>query len=176
MELQPDDGAIATAVKKWPQDESPLRWEPLVLTDEKVRFIWDQLQQFPLVFDDFSKGRYDDFVAKFFVPNNVFIDVGPGVGLAAGFAVKPGLDAVLHLVMFDRRLRGRESTFKEIMAYFFQRLQLHRMTAMIADDARTAVKLVERLGFKLEGTMRGALLREGRYIDQHIYGILREEM
>jgi hypothetical protein len=134
------------------------------------------MKKFPQVFDDFSKGDYDNFISQFFVPNNVFIDIGPGLGLAAGFAVKPGLDAVLHLVMFDRRLRGREGIFREIMEYFFKHLQLKRMTAMIADDCLTARKLVQRLGFKEEGCMKKSILREGLLHDTYIYGILREEM
>jgi hypothetical protein len=164
LDSQPDIGELR------------LKWEVLVLTKEKLDHLWEQVRQFPKVFDDFSKGNFDDFARRFFIPNNVFIDIGPGLGLAAGFAVKPGLDAVLHLVMFDRRLRGREMVFREIMSYFFKHLRLRRMTAMIADDCQTAIKLVERLGFKEEGRMKRAVLRDGKLHDQLIYGILVEEM
>ena len=152
-----------------------LTWQPLVLSEQKVRDLWEQIQQFPQVFDDFSKGRYDEFVRHFFVPTNVFIDIGPGLGLAAGFGVRPGLDAVLHLVMFDRKLRGREPVFRSIMDHFFRKLNLRRMSALIADDCLTACKLCERLGFKLEGRMKKSILRDGQYHDTMIYGILREE-
>lgn len=153
-----------------------LWWGALVLTEEKIKYLWEQMQRFPIVFDDFSKGNYENFLSKFFVPSNVFIDIGPNLGLAAGFATKPGLDSVLHLVMFDRRLRGREETFKEIMGYFFDKLKLRRMTAMIADDAIFAKRLVMRLGFKEEGCMRKSILRDGEFKDTYVYGILREEM
>lgn len=153
-----------------------LKWEPLVLTREKVDYLWEQIRQYPQVFDDFSKGDKDSFVHKFFVPNNIFIDIGPGVGLAAGFAVRPGLDTVLHLVMFDRRIRGREHTFLEIMQYFFKGLKLRRMTAMVSSDNPMLKKLVERLGFKLEGNMRSSVMRDGKICDTFIYGILREEL
>lgn len=153
-----------------------MNWEPLVLTEQKVVDLWNQIRAFPMVFDDFSRDRYDLFVAKLFNPANVFVDIGPGLGLAAGVACTPRLDTVLHLVMFDRRLRGREPVFHEIMQFFFERLQLRRMTAMIADDCRTALRLVERLGFKHEGVMRQAMLKEGQYVDVYVYGILREEL
>jgi len=159
-----------------PRQDEELRWGPLVLTREKLVSIWEQMQQFPQVFDDYSRGNFDDFASKFLVASNVFIDIGPGLGLAAGFAVRPGLDAILHLVMFDRRLRGREPIFKEIMGYFFDRLKLRRMTAMLADDCQTAIKLVERLGFKKEGTLRNALLRDGAYLNVHLFGLLKEEL
>ena len=103
------------------------------------------------------------------------MDIGPGKGLAAGFAVRPGLDAVLHLVMFDGRLRGREGLFREILEYYFKSLKLRRMTVMLSEDARTGIKLAERMGFKLEGTMRKSIKRDGKLFDTRIYGILYEE-
>ena len=163
--------AISSAL---PLDE--LKWGPLVLTAGKLEELWEKTKQFPQVFADFSRGSYEAFAAKFFVPQNVFIDIGPGLGLAAGIATKPGLDTVLHLVMFDRRLRGREPLFKDIMRYFFQHLKLRRMTAMIAEDCVTAAKLVGRLGFKHEGCMKKSILRGGKLLDTHIFGILSEEL
>jgi hypothetical protein len=153
-----------------------LPWGPLILTPEKVDELWDKISKFPMVFDDFSQGDSGAFIAKLTNPRNVFIDIGGGLGLAAGLNVRPGLDAMLHLVMFDRRLRGRELTFLQIMHYFFITLRLRRMTAVLADSAKTGIKLVQRLGFKHEGTMRGAILLSGEYVDAHIYGFLREEI
>ncbi len=152
-----------------------LKWEPLVLTAAKISDLWKALQNFPIVFDDFSKGNFNDFFAKLCSPYNIFVDIGPGKGLAAGFAVRPGLDAVLHLVMFDGRLRGREGLFREILEYYFKSLKLRRMTVMLSEDARTGIKLAERMGFKLEGTMRKSIKRNGELFDTRIYGILREE-
>jgi hypothetical protein len=160
------------------QLEAPeaLRWDTFVATDESIRWLWESLQKFPYVFDDFGKGNFDDFMARLLNPTNVFINIGPGLGIGAGFAVRPGLDALLHIIMFDGRLRGREALFLEIMGYFFRRLRLRRMTTMIVEGNRTAIKLAERLGFTLEGTMRGAARNaEGGTVDVHIYGILREE-
>ena len=147
-----------------------------MLTEHKVQYLWNQISQFPQVFDDFSKGNYEEFARQFFVPNNVFIDIGPELGLAAGFNVRPGLDTTLHLVMFDRRLRGRESVFRDIMAYYFRAFKLRRMSAFIAADCLPGIKLIERLGFKLEGVMRKAVLRDRQYHDWKIYGILQEEL
>lgn len=147
-----------------------------MLTEHKVQYLWNQISQFPQVFDDFSKGNYEEFARQFFVSNNVFIDIGPDLGLAAGFNVRPGLDAILHLVMFDRRLRGRENVFQEIMRYYFHAFKLRRMSAFIAADCLPGIKLIERLGFKLEGVMRKAVLRDHQYHDWKIYGMLQEEL
>lgn len=133
------------------------------------------MQEFPQVFDDYSKGDFNAFVGQLLNPRNIFVDIGPGIGIAAGFGVRPGLDVQLHLVMFDRRLRGREGTFKQIMEYFYRALRLHRMTVIVAEDCKTAIKLTQRLGFVHEGTMRGAVMRDGSPIDAEIYGLLRSE-
>lgn len=156
-------------------EQPQLKWGPFIATEQAVKDLWEKLQEFPQVFDDYGKDDFESFLGKIMHRNNIFIDIGPGVGLACGFAVRPRLDLVLHLVMFDRRLRGREELFMEIMDYFFQKLQLRRMTAMIADDCKTAIKLVQRLGFQLEGIMREALKRDGKLYDVQLYGILQEE-
>lgn len=158
-----------------PDNDEPIRWEPLVLTREKLAYLWEQIKNVPQVFDDFSRDDFEQFAGKFFIPNNVFVDIGPGVGLGAGFGVRPGMDAVLHLVMFDKRLRGREPVFKEIIQHYFSTLKLRRMTACISSDNPVGIKLVKRLGFKEEGCIRQAIKRDGKFHDQHIFGMLREE-
>lgn len=137
--------------------------------------MWQRLQAFPQVFDDFGRGDFKGLLAKLSRRDNLFFDIGPGLGLACAFAVRPGLDAVIHLVMFDRKLRGREGVFLDILRWGFERLQLRRCTAMLPADARTGRKLLERLGFVQEGLMREAMLREGKLVDLEIYGMLREE-
>lgn len=134
------------------------------------------MKQFDLVWDDFSKGDFNGFVERLLRPDSVFVDIGPGIGLASGTGVRPKLDMVLHLVMFDKRLRGREPLLKEIIAYFFDKLQLRRVTCIIGEDAKTALKLAARLGFVHEGTMRHAMLRGGEYLNAEIFGLLKEEL
>jgi hypothetical protein len=134
------------------------------------------MNEFEIAWDDFSRGDFDGFVERLMRPDSIFVDIGPGIGLACGAGVRPRLDMVLHLVMFDRRLRGRESLLKEIIGYFFDKLQLRRVTCVIGEDAKTALKLVSRLGFVHEGTMRHAILRGGKYIDAQVFGMLKEEL
>jgi hypothetical protein len=145
------------------------------MTEENIISLWKKLQDFPQVFDDFGKGNFEDFIGKLMLKTNIYLDIGNGLGIACGMGVRPKLDMVLHLVMFDKRLRGREPLFWDMMGFLFDQLQLRRMTAVIADDCRTAIKLVQRLGFVREGVMRHALKRNDTLFDVEIYGILREE-
>lgn len=127
------------------------------------------------MFDDFGKGDFKGFLAKLSQKNNLFFDIANGTGLACAYAVRPGLDAVVHIIMFDRRLRGREGTFLEILGWMFDKLMLRRCTAMIPADARTGIRLAQRMGFVQEGSMRDAMLREGKLVDLELFGLLREE-
>jgi len=134
---------------------------------------------YPQVFDDVIPRTFEAFKETMLAPNNQFYEILEGeetIGLAAATQVRPTLDANMHVVMFDRRLRGRESVLLEALRDFGIRAKLRRMTVALPEDNRTAIKLVGRLGFKLEGVMRKAHLRDGIYRDYHIYGILAEEL
>src|SRR6516165_10843295 len=125
-------------------------WELLVLTPQKMEWIWEQVQRFPIIFDDFGKGNKKAFFDKLMNPANGFVDIGPGKGIACLFNIRPRLDANCHIVMFDRKLKGREPLLKQVLAYAFSVLCLRRLTAWISEDAYLASALAERLGFRLE--------------------------
>src|SRR5262245_4476024 len=156
-----------------------LNFRPLVLTKPKLEHLWARMSQFPQVFDDVIPRTFEAFKEGMLAPTNQFYEITQGdeiLGLAAATQVRPRLDANMHLVMFDRRLRGREYIIRAAMKDFARRAALRRMTVSLPEDNKTAIKLVARLGFKVEGVMRKAHLRDGVYRDYHIFGILAEEL
>lgn len=156
-----------------------MEYRPLVLTKGKLEYLWDRMRMYPQVFDDIIPRTFEVFKETMLAPTNQFyeiLDKGEILGLAAATQVRPTLDANMHLVMFDRRLRGREPVLLAALRDFGIRAKLRRMTVVLPEDNKTAIKLVERLGFRLEGVMRKAHLRDGIYRDYHIYGILAEEL
>jgi hypothetical protein len=153
-----------------------LSWQLLVLTREKIASLWEKFQEFPQAFDDLTLGDYNRFMRVLMDPANVFYEIGDELGLASAMQVRPRLDAVIHLTMFDRRLRGREQTFLEILDDLFTRAKLARVTAAVHEDRATARKLVERIGFTYEGTLTRAALRDGNYVNIDIYSLLKEEL
>lgn len=56
----------------------------------------------------------------------------------------------------------------------FEELGAHRVTELILADNAAARKVVERLGFELEGMMRGHVRRGGRLLDVAVYGVSPE--
>jgi RimJ/RimL family protein N-acetyltransferase len=150
-----------------------------VLKAGKLEYLWERMRQFPQVFDDVIPRTFEAFKESMLSPMNQFYEFVQGedvIGLAAATQVRPRLDASMHVLFFDRRLRGREGVLKEALRDFAKRAQLRRMTVVLPEDNRTAIKLTLRLGFKPEGVMRKAHLRDGIYRDYHIFGILREEL
>lgn len=57
----------------------------------------------------------------------------------------------------------------------FRETDLSRLFATISVENTASIKLVERLGFTLEGQMRQHYLIQGRRVDELIYGLLRHE-
>ena len=74
--------------------------------------------------------------------------------------------------------RGRgygADALRLILRYAFEELNLYRVGLdVIADNAR-AIRAYEKAGFKHEGAMRGAVLRDGQRCDRLLMGILRDE-
>lgn len=156
-----------------------MEYRPLVLVAGKLEYLWNRMKMYPQVFDDVIPRTFEAFHETMLAPTNQFYEILDGeetVGLAAATQVRPTLDANMHVVMFDRRLRGREPVLLEALRDFGIRAKLRRMTVVLPEDNRTAIKLVGRLGFKLEGVMRKAHLRDGIYRDYHVFGILAEEL
>ncbi len=57
----------------------------------------------------------------------------------------------------------------------FEKLDLHRIEAETSIENEPSRKLLEKLGFTLEGTLRERNLFRGKYHDECYYGLLREE-
>jgi RimJ/RimL family protein N-acetyltransferase len=150
-----------------------------VLTKGKLEYLWDNMRRYPQVFDDIIPRTFEAFKESMLAPTNQFYEFVRGeeiIGMAAATQVRIRLDANMHLIMFDRRLRGREDLFRDAMVDFMKRAGLRRMTVILPEDNRTAIKLTERIGFTHEGTLRKAHLRDGIYRNYECFGILREEL
>ena len=74
--------------------------------------------------------------------------------------------------------RGRglgTDTLRALLAFGFGMLRLERIWLDVYDMNPGARRVYERVGFVLEGTLRRAVFREGRYLDVHRMAILADE-
>lgn len=64
---------------------------------------------------------------------------------------------------------------RTLLRFAFLELNLHRVELDVYDFNPRAMRCYEKAGFRLEGTRRQALFRDGEYHDVHHMGLLQEE-
>lgn len=64
---------------------------------------------------------------------------------------------------------------KAMVGHCFRKLGMNRVGAEIYSFNRRSIGLFKRAGFRREGIIRLAILREGVFVDEHLFGLLREE-
>ena len=69
---------------------------------------------------------------------------------------------------------GKE-VLREIIRYCFEDLDMNRIGAEIYSHNERSIKLFEKAGFKKEGVLRQSVLKKGKYLDEYVYGLLRED-
>ncbi len=63
----------------------------------------------------------------------------------------------------------------ELMRFGFEVMALHRIEAQHECDNPASGRVMEKVGMRHEGTLRGRLYNKGRYVDVELYAILREQ-
>lgn len=66
---------------------------------------------------------------------------------------------------------------RAVLDFGFTRMHLHRITAMTIADNHRSVRMLERIGFRREGTRREYSWEEdGTFHDSAIYGLLESDV
>jgi ribosomal-protein-alanine N-acetyltransferase len=87
-------------------------------------------------------------------------------------------NAEFAIVVGDKNFWGDgygEEAAKLIVAYGFERLNLHRIYCGTLDGNQGMIKLAQKLKMTEEGRRRGAIFKHGKYIDIVEYGVLHKE-
>jgi [ribosomal protein S5]-alanine N-acetyltransferase len=63
-----------------------------------------------------------------------------------------------------------------VIRHAFQTLNLNRLWLHVYEYNTRAIRVYEKLGFRMEGRLRQDTFREGRYWDTLVMGVLREEV
>ena len=89
-----------------------------------------------------------------------------------------GRGAFVGLGIGDRNNWGKgygTDAMKVALRFAFTEINLERVTLNVFEYNPRAIRSYEKAGFKHEGRMRGALLKDGKRWDMIFMGILREE-
>ena len=76
---------------------------------------------------------------------------------------------------FHGRGYGTE-TVRLVARYAFERLQLAKLEATVFVGNVASRRVFEKCGFTLEGTIRRAVRKRGRWVDEWLFGLLPEEL
>jgi RimJ/RimL family protein N-acetyltransferase len=99
------------------------------------------------------------------------------VGFTALYGLGRQAAPELGILIGDTELWGRgvgTQAQRLTITRAFDELGAHRVLELILADNAAARKVVERLGFELEGTMRRHVRRGDRLLDVAVYGLLPE--
>jgi RimJ/RimL family protein N-acetyltransferase len=72
-------------------------------------------------------------------------------------------------------LRVAWQTCLKMAEILFDQMGLNRLYCRLLDANQNAVRLMERLGFVMEGRERQAVMLDGEYHDTVVWGLLRED-
>lgn len=101
------------------------------------------------------------------------------IGFLGLFGIQPSHgEAWLAIGIGERQDWGKgygSDAVRIILRYAFTELNLHRVSLNVLSYNRRAVRSYEKAGFRLEGTLRQAVQREGQRVDVYVMGILRIE-
>jgi RimJ/RimL family protein N-acetyltransferase len=85
---------------------------------------------------------------------------------------------VLSIGIGEAEYRGKgygSDALRLALRYAFDELNLERVGLDVISNNEAAIRAYERIGFRREGAMRHAVLRDGVWHDRLIMGILRHE-
>lgn len=156
------------------------RWvvRELVLTWPKVTQLWNDMQAYKTLFSDLTRGDFNNFLRLVTQPNTVWFEVMEGektIGVLWLSDLELMIDANAHMVFFDRKPQEKVGVCKELIRWAFSNIPLQRISVELPIIYYATIRLVEKLGFKYEGTRRRSVLIGG-WKDVKMFGILREEV
>ena len=167
-----------------------VRLRPLTPADHASVFSWYNDPEVVAPFDRFSVDSFDEFVdavttasedpfslaPRFAVERK---DEGSVVGVVGHYRAHPILEYTdVWYVLGERAARGRgfgKESVGLLTGHLFRSSALERVGATCDVENVASYRLLEALGFRLEGTFRSALFHHGRWHDVKVYGVTRSE-
>jgi RimJ/RimL family protein N-acetyltransferase len=174
---------VLTAVCPEPHGDVIRNVYPLQLSVENLKIFWEKSRSFKYIFDEEVGGDFKKFCELFMYAgphglqsNGLFWIIDDWVGMFYMTRIRPGIDAEVHYIFFDRRHRGRVDLAREMIKYAFRKYNFRRLSVEIPLYAtKHAFEFITFIGFKKEGRRRKAIWHNDDWFDVAEFGILKEE-
>jgi RimJ/RimL family protein N-acetyltransferase len=167
-----------------------VRLRPLARSDYARVFPWYNDPEIVAPYDRFSVDSFEEFVRavesapddptalapRFVVERRTEGDV---VGVVGHYRAHPVLEYVdVWYVLGVPGARGHglgREAVGLLVDHLYRTTSVERVGATCDVENVASYRLVERLGFRWEGTLRAALFHHGRWHDVRVYGVTRTE-
>lgn len=149
------------------------------VTPEKTRELWNASKQHDVLFTDYTRGKPQALLRALAKSNSVWFEVTKNelpVGILYMHRVIPHFDGVGHFAFWDKIGRGREPLILDTLKYMMRRHDLRRVSAEPPANQKGTIRIIKRLGFTQEGVRRAGVVYKGQWVDQILFGMLREEI
>lgn len=86
--------------------------------------------------------------------------------------------AELGVVIGEKAYWGQgygSDAIRTLLRFAFEEMNLHRVSLRVYEDNARGINAYEKCGFRIEGRLREAIYRKGRYYDELIMGVLGPE-
>ena len=160
---------MAVQLFRWDQDTEWFRFldtEPPRLFSEKKVKEWLE--------KDLEKPRSDEM---YFAIRTLEDDILIGFIGLFNLLMHHG-DALVAIALGEREYWGKgygTDAMRVMLSYAFNELNLRKVGLIVFEYNPRAIRSYEKVGFRHEGRIRGAMLREGRRWDWLFMGLMREE-
>ncbi|MCI4373394.1 MAG: GNAT family N-acetyltransferase [Thermoplasmata archaeon] len=167
-----------------------IRLRPPVPADYPTLYSWFSDPEVVAPYDRFVSETYEGFVHSMsdsiddptsLVPRFVVerVDAPGPLGVVGYFSPHPVLESIeVWYIMGDRAARGHgfgREAVGVLTDHLFRTTSVERVGATCDVENVASARLVEGLGFRREGTLRGAFYHHGRWHDVFLFGITRGE-
>jgi hypothetical protein len=144
-------------------------------TLDTVDDLWNTFRKFKILFVDNVPYNLVQFT-------NMVMDIGTviltvdDIGIIYITDTRPGIDADGHFLFWDRRTSGRHRVIMRAFEWLMDELNIHKINIDIPVYAFAALQRARKLGLRIEGLRRKAIMHDGRWRDVVEFGVLRDEI
>ncbi|MFD3157760.1 GNAT family N-acetyltransferase [Haloimpatiens sp. FM7330] len=166
-------------LRAYKKEDIPLAWK--YINDEEVKRYLTPGIPFPLTLEE----EYKWFEGISSSSNNSYsfaietLQEGKYIG-GCGVNRVDWKNSIADIGIFIGNGEFREKGYgtdavKALIKFIFNEMNLNKIKLNVYSFNKRAIKCYEKCGFKVEGTLRQEIFREGKYHDEYIMSILRCE-
>jgi hypothetical protein len=152
--------------------------QDLTLTPEKVNALWRVIRRHRTLFSDLTRDDPANFIRAVTAPHCLWLEVRERdilTGIIWFGDMHLVTEMTAHMAFFDRRAQEKLMLCREVIKWVFHSFPVHRINVTPPDMYVATIRLLEKIGLKQEGVKREAVLIDGKWRNQVLFGITRSE-